>query len=60
MSGLKDLNDDLQEVVDFHGYLVTDCGQPEPKWLLVNLLRVALAQYICQTFTPKWNDSQVK
>jgi hypothetical protein len=24
--GLKDLNGDLQEVVDFHGHLVTECG----------------------------------
>jgi len=29
--GLKDLNDDLQEVVDFHGHFVTEYWQAESK-----------------------------
>jgi hypothetical protein len=41
VAGLKDLNGDLQEVVDFHSHLVTEYGQAKSKWKLVNVLHDA-------------------
>jgi len=38
------MNDDLQQVVDFHDHLVTEYGQAESKWKLVNVLRLLEAE----------------
>jgi hypothetical protein len=52
VAGLKDLNDDLQEVVDFHSHLVTEYGQAESKWKLVNVLHDAVLQWLASGGSP--------